>query len=68
MKIWSKFSHFLGQKMGQKIEKKNIKLEEIFHRQEIDNIDRIEEKNIKLTVKKNILYIKKTLALSTVEC
>lgn len=63
MKIWSKFSHFLGQKMGWKIEEKNIKFEEIFHRQEIDNIDRIEEKNIKLTVKKNILYIKKTLAL-----
>ena len=33
MKIWSKFTHFLGQKMGQKIEEKNIKFEEIFHRQ-----------------------------------
>ena len=68
MKIGSKFSHFLGQKMGQKIEEKNIKFEEIFHRQEIDNLDSVEEKNIKIAVKKNILYIKKTLALSTVEC
>lgn len=66
---WVKIKSFFGSKNGvENRGKKHRFLGRFFTDRHTDNLDNVEEKNIKIVVKKNILYIKKTLALSKVEC